>query len=194
MKKYAIYIALCTLLGHDALAGERVYKNKLNTCTPTRATINNYEPLKFQPSNNLLHKAGGTPLFCGEKIVLKGKLLDVNCVPVSDAKVYMWQAGCDGKYPYKPLRQRVDHSHINLTSGSSFQGSGTATSDNNGEFQFITIRPSHGNMINLRADHMHLGTLQTSFIPQETREYEHNNNEVYDFVIVMDKANLHRRY
>ncbi|MES2215190.1 MAG: dioxygenase [Pseudomonadota bacterium] len=193
MKKSSVCIILFMAFMHNAYATERVYKNRLNTCTPTKEVINNYEPIVFQPSNNLLHKAGLAPIFCGEKMLLKGKVLDKNCVPVSDAKIYAWQAGCDGKYPYKPLRKSVNQSHINLESASSFQGSGTATSNNNGEFQFITIRPTSSSKINIRVEHMLLGTIQTAFAPTDNG-CGCEASDVYDVTIVMDKVDLHRRY
>lgn len=189
-----IFVLICILYTTHASAEERVYKNMLNTCTPTKPTINNYEPIKFQPSNNLLHRAGAVPMYCGDKMILRGKLLDVNCVPVADAKVYLWQAGCDGKYPYKPLRKTVNQSLMNPDAHSSFQGSGIATTNNNGEFQFITIRPIAHYAINLRVDHMHLGVLQTQFIPPEDTSCGCESSDVFDFTIVMSKADLHRRY
>lgn len=174
-------------------ADDKIYHNRLNTCTPTKATIDNYEPKKFNTSNNLLHAPGTVEAFCGEEIILEGTLLDVNCVPVSDAKIYVWQAGCDGKYPYTPLRSKIDKSLINTNPVSSFQGSGIATTDNKGQFQFVTIYPSKllnsPPHINIRVEHRHLGILQTQLFPHQPE----NGNE-YKFNIVMDKANLYRRY
>ncbi len=197
MIKYALCIISCVILAFSANASEKIYRNKLNTCTPTKTTINDYEPEKFQPSNNLLHSAGAVPMFCGQEIILKGKVVDIDCVPVADAKVYLWQVGCDGKYPYKPLRTRINHSEISLHPVSSFQGSGTATTDNNGNFQFITIYPPHihhsAPHINLRIEHMHIGTIQTSIFPQEPQN-DIDEGNVYNFTIVMHEKNKHRRY
>ena len=196
MIKYALGLVFCTMLTYSSFAEEKIYRNKLNTCVPTKSAMNNYEPEKFQPSNNLLHKAGAMELYCGEKILLKGKVLDMNCVPVSDAKVYLWQVGCDGKYPYKPMRKKINHDEINLESHSSFQGSGMATTNNKGEFQFITIRPPAGHAINARVEHMQLGALQTAFAPPREDDCGcgDSRSDIYDFTIVMDKADLHRRY
>ena len=93
----------------------------------------------MQQSNNLLRESGQDPIFCGRKIVIKGKLLDQNCVPISDAKIYLWQVGSDGKYSYTPLRGRISKNMLNLCGNTTFTGSGIATTNNKGEFYFITV-------------------------------------------------------
>jgi protocatechuate 3,4-dioxygenase beta subunit len=170
----------------------KIYKNNLNTCAPTQEVMNNYEPKVFESSNNLLRKIGKEAIFCGEKVVLKGRLLDKNCVPISDAKVYLWQVGCDGKYPYPPLRTVASAHHINTESGSSFTGNGVTTTNNNGEFWFITILPAKsehgGHHINLRVEHRDLGDLQTQVTPKI------DTNGEYDFTIVMHQKDKYREY
>lgn len=193
MRPYITYLIFFLIASSCVYADDKIYHNRLNTCHPTKPTIDNYEPKKFHSSNNLLHATGAVEAFCGQEIILEGTLLDVNCVPVSDAKVYIWQTGCDGKYPYTPLRNKIDKNLINTNPISSFQGSGIATTDNNGHFQFVTIYPSKvmelAPHINVRIEHRHLGTLQTRLFPHTP---ENGNN--YKFHIVMDKANLHNRY
>ncbi len=169
------------------------YNKKLKSCVPTKKFINNYEPKAFEPSNNLLRRNGAEPVFCGEKIIIRGRLLDSNCVPISDAKVYLWQVGCDSKYPYEPLRTIVNEHHINLASKSTFQGSGTATTNNKGEFQFVTIYPAKsdakGPYVNIRVEHRDAGVLQTKFFMTHNDE-----SELYDFDIIMPAQDKHRRY
>lgn len=112
-------------------------------CKPNETVLNDYEPAEFSTSNDLLRKAGQTPLFCGERVIIYGKLVDENCQPVSDAKIYLWQVDCSGKYPYKPLRNLVDSELIKLpTKGETFTGNGIATTNNLGEFVFVTIYPN----------------------------------------------------
>jgi len=165
MKKILTYI--CCFYSFNALATEKqIYSNKLNHCTITRSTMNDYEPEIFQSNNNLLRKTGQQPIYCGRKIIIKGRVLDQNCVPVSDAKIYLWQKGCDGKYPYKTLRNRVNKKLLNFSSFASFTGSGTATTNNKGEFYFITIYPdaatSKAADVNIRVEHRNLESLQTT--------------------------------
>ncbi len=163
MKNLLFLICLCSTI---AMANEpNYYPNRLNRCKITKSAINDYEPLEFQLSNNLLRRTGQQSVYRGTKIIVKGILLDQDCVPVSDAKIYLWQVGSDGKYPYIPLRTRINKKMLNFVSKSSFTGSGTATTNNKGEFYFVTIYPSkigHETAnVNIRVDHLDLGQLQT---------------------------------
>jgi protocatechuate 3,4-dioxygenase beta subunit len=141
----------------------------LNSCAVTKNIINNHEPKQFNPINNLLRSFGGLPSYDGEKIYIFGKVLDRNCVPISDAKVYLWQLSSDGKYPYEPLRRFVDKKIFNINSKSSFTGSGIARTNNQGEFYFITIYPKFSHdakhsktpYVNIRVKHPDIGEVQT---------------------------------
>jgi protocatechuate 3,4-dioxygenase beta subunit len=177
--------------------GDRFYINKLNYCQLTKSSQNDYEPKVFSPTNNLLRKTGHQVMTCGQKIIIKGRVLDANCVPVSDAKVYLWQVGCDGKYPYETLKPKVDQALVNTESTASFLGNGTASTDNNGVFYFVTILPPSHPHVNVRVKHYKLGRLQTSL--KLTKQHisdeqvEHNDplygllteNLVYNFDIVL---------
>jgi protocatechuate 3,4-dioxygenase beta subunit len=169
----------------------------MNVCRPTKAATNNYEPEVFSPSNNLLKRPGAMELYCGQKILLKLKVLDKDCVPISDAKIYLWQVGCDGKYPYKPLRTKVNKGLLNIHNRSSFVGSGIATSDNLGKAQFITLYPptAHGeSFINLRIEHKDYGTFQTKIRLHEDMLHDDGNHEIVSFRIVTPWKNLFRGY
>lgn len=163
MKKF-IFCFLCfwTL---NIFAASEIYPNKLNRCKITRNIFNDYEPKVFEPTNNLLRKTGKLSKFYGEKILIKGKILDQNCVPVADAKVYLWQAGSSGKYPYEPLKTRIDKKRFTSKSDSSFTGSGIATTNNKGEYYFISMLPYKSSRYlrsaNIRIEHSSLTTLET---------------------------------
>ncbi|MEY4463113.1 MAG: Protocatechuate 3,4-dioxygenase beta chain [Pseudomonadota bacterium] len=163
MKKF-IFCFLCfwTL---NIFAASEIYPNKLNRCKITRNIFNDYEPKVFEPTNNLLRKTGKLSKFYGKKILIKGKVLDQNCVPVADAKVYLWQAGSGGKYPYEALKTRIDKKRFTSKSDSSFTGSGTATTNNKGEYYFISMLPYKSSRYlrsaNIRVEHPSLTTLET---------------------------------
>jgi len=163
VKKF-IFCFLCfwTL---NIFAASEIYPNKLNRCKITRNIFNDYEPKVFEPTNNLLRKTGKLSKFYGEKILIKGKVLDQNCVPVADAKVYLWQAGSGGKYPYEALKTRIDKKRFTSKSDSSFTGSGTATTNNKGEYYFISMLPYKSSRYlrsaNIRVEHPSLTTLET---------------------------------
>jgi protocatechuate 3,4-dioxygenase beta subunit len=181
MGKLLFLLVICLYNSIAFAKYDKFYPNGLNSCKVTKSMINDYEPSQFQITNNLLRLAGGQASYCGKKIVITGKVLDENCVPVSDAKVYLWQVGCDGKYPFTPLRQRIDKNMLNLKSKSTFTGSGTATTNNKGEFHFITIFPKPAGReiphVNVRVEHRDLGKLQTKL-------YLSNANELgsYDLI------------
>lgn len=194
-------LLICLPICNCLAAIDKFYINKLNHCKITKSISDDYEPEIFQPTNNLLRASGQNPVYCGTKIIIKGRVLDQNCVPVSDAKVYLWQVGCDGKYPYKTLRTAINKDRLNLRNGSSFQGSGTATTNNQGEFYFITIYPAAYNNkapnVNLRIVHRDLGSLQTKLFPSKNNiidSYEElsgnlaaisENTTIYSFDLVI---------
>ncbi|XVN42820.1 MAG: dioxygenase [Candidatus Rickettsia vulgarisii] len=178
----------------------------LNHCKITKSAMNDCEPEEFQPSNNLLRKPGQSTVLYGKRIVIKGKLLDQNCIPISDAKIYLWQVGHDGKYPYVPLRSICKGK---ICDNRTFTGSGIATTNNKGEFYFVTVYPGGsrktGN-VNIRVEHRDLGKLQTKLFLTNSHinrkncgEINHalrnvvENFTIYDFDIVMPGRTL-RRY
>lgn len=206
MKKFFLCI-VCLYYSVASAKETDVYSNKLNHCKLTKSTMDDYEPEEFQSSNNLLRSTGQQPMYCGTKIIIKGKLMDERCVPVSDAKVYLWQVGCDGKYPYSPLRGRVNKKMFNRASKSTFTGSGIATTNNKGEFYFVTIYPGGMNHksanINIRVEHRDLGQLQTKLylsnvLPNKdqcgeassTASAVLDSSQVYNFEVVMKGRTL----
>lgn len=138
-------------------------------CDVSKAAINDYEPATFEKTNNLLRKTGEESMFCGESVIVYGRVLDQNCVPISDAKLYAWQTDCQGKYPYKALKEKiVDAELMGEESNLTFVGNGTATTNNKGEFHFITVYPPSmhgvGPHLNVRVEHFAMGDLQTRLV------------------------------
>lgn len=211
-----IIYQLIFVFSHNAIAGSfpevsDVRRNALNSCEITRTFIDNYEPLKFNSINNLLRTTGETSSFRGKTIFLRGRVLDEACVPISDAKIYLWQVGDDGKYPYRTLRNVTDLKMLNSQDSSGFAGSGIATSNNNGEYLFITLlppppyskkEPAH---FNIRVEHNRLGIVQTKYYPIKANRSPNSNLEyndpsnygtdkdVYEFNIVMP-GTINKRY
>jgi protocatechuate 3,4-dioxygenase, beta subunit len=194
LKILSIPLLSIALLGADAWSFEA---NRLNTCHLSKPAKNNYEPSSFAPSNNLLRLAGMQEIYCGEKILLKIKLLDEDCVPISDAKIYIWQVGCDGKYPYKPLKNKVNEELINTGSRSSFVGHGTSTSDNVGNSNFITIYPpsKHDqNFINVRITHSYYGEFQTQIKMSRDIVIRTKDYNIVESTITLPWKNIRKSY
>lgn len=206
MKIFKAYFFLSILFFASSViaAGDDINLNSLNYCKISKIEINDYEPEKFETTNNLLRKPGQEELYCGEKIIVHGVLLDQNCAPISDATIYVWQANCSGKYPYKPLKTALNKNLLKIDENTSFTGSGMATTNNKGEFHFITVYPPsmHGkpSQINMRVKHYRLGSFQTALKlrgnkvnnPGENPELNSisgiatkNNISVYDFKITI---------
>jgi protocatechuate 3,4-dioxygenase beta subunit len=123
---------------------EILFGNKLNVCKKSKEYINNYEPKVFNKSNNLLRLVGGVEVFKGNKIALFGRIVDKKCQPIKYTKVLIWQVGEDYKYPYAFLRSSANESMssiLDFRKRSTFLGSGTTFSDNNGEFKFVSVFP-----------------------------------------------------
>lgn len=172
-------------------------KDLLNVCIPLKSYTNNDEPAEFSKTNNLLRKSGIEPLYCGQKILLNLEVVDENCVPISDAKIYLWHLGCDKKYPYKPLRERVDHTMFQKAGNSTFLGSGVATTNNLGEAKFITISPpstTEKAHFNIRIEDSHLGSFQTKIFLHDHELTEGDDYETLQIRIVTPWKNLFRRY
>lgn len=70
----------------------------------------------------------------GERIVIEGRVLDGDGVPVSDAMVEIWQADASGRYnhPEDPQAAAAD---------PCFRGFGRVGTDADGRFRFRTVRP-----------------------------------------------------
>lgn len=168
--KLIVFIASISYLGNILAAGasNEPRLNKINFCKVTQGAENDYEPENFETTNNLLRETGQESLYCGEKIIISGVVVDESCVPVADAKVYIWQVDCKGKYPYVPLKTNLDNKLIHSDKLLTFTGNGSATTNNKGQFHFITVYPpgaqglpSH---VNIRVEHRNLGALQTRLI------------------------------
>jgi len=70
----------------------------------------------------------------GERITVRGRVLDGQGQPVPDAVVEIWQANSHGKYAHPDDDQATE-----LQKG--FSGFGRVPTDENGAFQFRTIKP-----------------------------------------------------
>ena len=70
----------------------------------------------------------------GERVTLRGRVLDGDGQPVNDGVVEIWQANAQGKYahPEDAQDKAID---------KSFRGFGRSLTDKNGGFRFTTIKP-----------------------------------------------------
>jgi protocatechuate 3,4-dioxygenase alpha subunit len=69
----------------------------------------------------------------GERLAIRGKVLDGDGQPVPDAMVEIWQADSSGRYPGEISAQN--------SAAPRFLGFGRIETDENGAFGFTTIKP-----------------------------------------------------
>jgi protocatechuate 3,4-dioxygenase beta subunit len=74
----------------------------------------------------------GEPI--GERIVITGRVLDLNGTPVSSRLVEIWQANAAGRYYH-----RNDQHHAPVD--PNFSGQGRCLTDSDGAYRFLTIKP-----------------------------------------------------
>ncbi len=129
--------------------------------TPSVAIVDNLtKPDVFAKSNNLTRKAGSFKKAIGEPLYIKGIVTDVFGVPISNARIKIWQTNAAGKY--QDLLSEYDSFR-----DPNFIMSGEAVTDNLGRYEFITIFPGfyddRAPHINLIVYHDKFGVIETEF-------------------------------
>ena len=107
---------------------------------------------------DLTRQHPGEPL--GERIIVKGQVLDDGGRPVPHTLVEIWQANAAGRY----FHQKDDHP---APMDPNFTGAGRALTDANGFYEFLTIKPGAypwGNHENAwRPAHIHFSLFGPAF-------------------------------
>jgi protocatechuate 3,4-dioxygenase beta subunit len=97
----------------------------------------------------------------GERILVSGRVLDVDGRPQRGTLVEVWQANAAGRYKHE-----VDQHPAPLD--PNFSGAGRCLTDDEGRYRFITIKPGSypwGNHFNAwRPAHIHLSVFGRSFV------------------------------
>lgn len=90
-------------------------------------------PGRVQPTDaDLTRQHAGEPL--GQRIVVAGRVVDSDGLPVRSALVEIWQANAAGRY------RHVNDQHP-APLDANFSGLGRALTDDQGRYRFVTIRP-----------------------------------------------------
>ena len=101
------------------------------TLTETTGPVFGHELIR-EGDNDLTTQHAGDPI--GERIYVHGRVLDEDGRPVPSALVEVWQANAAGRY-----RHKVDGHDAPLD--PNFSGAGRLLTDENGYYQFKTIKP-----------------------------------------------------
>jgi protocatechuate 3,4-dioxygenase beta subunit len=85
-----------------------------------------------ETDSDLTRQHAGEPL--GERVIVKGRVLDDGGRPIPHTLLEIWQANAAGRYRHK----KDDHS---APLDPNFSGAGRTLTDGNGCYQFVTIKP-----------------------------------------------------
>lgn len=109
------------------------------SCAPTPALGTQHYPgaRAITPSNDLTRAAGKATSSPGERLVLHGRLLDSQCLPLQGVAIELWQANAYGHWRVAAPDERVNSSVI-------FNGAGRTVTDGDGNFTFISVFPGSG--------------------------------------------------
>lgn len=146
----------------------------ISKCSLTPEVLaENYGPTEFLHSNNLAKKPGVAITAEGEIITIYGRIVDENCVPVADAKVGLWQTNTHGIYQYEMPKKLGASSLVD----EHFAGSGSATTNNIGQFSFITVIPG---VYEKQAPHFNVRIHHFDFNEFETQIYLTDQGDIYN--------------
>jgi len=125
---------------------------------------------------DLTTQHAGEPL--GERIVVTGRLLDVDGRPLQGALVEVWQANAAGRY-----RHEVDQHPAPLD--PNFAGAGRCLTDDDGRYRFITVKPGSypwGNHENAwRPAHIHFSVFGPSFTQRLVTQMYFPGDPLFEF-------------
>ncbi len=131
MKCFYKILFICLLLYNKTLFATDLVTTKC-TETPEIYDLEN-KPQEFNSSNNLRRRAGSANIAKGRLIYIKGKVTDMNCVPIQNAVVFIWHANANGFYQNSKVGSDKDD--------QNFLGSGKFITNNLGYYNFITVMP-----------------------------------------------------
>jgi protocatechuate 3,4-dioxygenase alpha subunit len=96
----------------------------------------------------------------GERIVIEGRVLDGDGMPVPDALIELWQANAAGRYAHP------DDQQIDKPLDPNFRGFGRVATNAEGRFRVTTIRPGPvpGRGNSLQAPHINVVLLSRGLL------------------------------
>lgn len=166
MRKY-LFLASCIFFQSYSFAKVPV-DGMISICSPYME-INDPTsyPEVFNTTNNLARPKHSEFYEAeGEKITIYGRVMDSNCTPLSDAKIFIWQANYQGYIQY-PIKTPNSRFHNQKWIDPNFTGTGITTTNNLGRFSFTTIKPGSTTSvtphIHFIVEHPKLTTLHSKF-------------------------------
>lgn len=141
----------------DNTSNERTPRNRLHLIPEAaRASFAPYAPYNYgiSPAEaDMTRLAAGRPRALGDAIKITGKITDQFSRPIRNSLIEMWNANKFGRYTHIE-----DHSDLPLD--ENFLGIGRTLTDDNGHYEFWTIRPgeylARPDINRWRPKHIHL--------------------------------------
>lgn len=143
-----------------------------NGCAASVSTGVSNEPKNIDEFNNLTRLEDQFSDKLSAKIILFGRVRDKNCVAIANAEIDIWQSDEYGVYRY--IKNRATYNQMY----SKFKGVGSAISNNQGEFSFVTLYPKKLDSINLVAKYKDFPELKTKITLLESEEISKNASNV----------------
>jgi protocatechuate 3,4-dioxygenase beta subunit len=100
--------------------------------TVTEATGPRFSPAHFSPMADLSAVDGHAAM--GERIIVRGRIIDENGRPVPDTMIEIWQANAAGRYHH-------DRDQHDAPLDPHFRGAGRVFTDADGWYQFTSVKP-----------------------------------------------------
>jgi len=113
----------------------------------------------------------------GQRIVVSGRLLDVDGRPIRDQLVEIWQANAAGRYVHE-----VDRHPAPLD--PNFTGAGRCLTDSDGRYRFVTVKPgsypwqNHDNA--WRPAHIHFSVFGRAFTDRLVTQMYFPDDPLFD--------------
>lgn len=106
-------------------------------CSLTAAQVDGpfYPVVVDEQDWDLTRVAGGSGRASGEVIEITGQVTDAKCNPVGGCVLEIWQANANGRYAHP--RDGAEDRPLD----PNFQGYARVSTDENGEYRFVTIKP-----------------------------------------------------
>ena len=139
------------------------------------APLFGYLPLG-ETDDDLTRQHTGEPV--GERIIVSGRVTDEDGRPVSNALIELWQCNAAGRY----VHAQDDHP---APLDPNFTGAGRTTTDGEGRYRFITIKPgaypwrNHPNA--WRPAHIHFSLFGTSFLQRLITQMYFPNDPLFPY-------------
>ena len=220
----AITLFICPIIFPKYSLGvdHKTFKSKKAKilCTPTKKIQVAPKPITYDPGytdNDTTKDSGEFVNLYLNKIFIRGIIKDKECIPVPNTLIEIWQDDEYGKKRYNQFSYSFnDRYNLNKDQYSNFLGIATTTSDNNGNFSFISVMPNNKtklkkqSLINISVFHEDFPEIENQIILNPNFPIKKSERKIiafrnidaekiynlptYDFEVILDGTNKYKTY